>query len=138
MAQLTLIKVVKKNPITKQTKWYLQKSTYSLIGNDALIARIAQNTALPASVINAATSAIFDSVANFCANGHSVQFGTMMSIRPVIQSQGVTSMDLVNAKQVKAIQLRVYWGNDLRPLQEPENYTFVTAELQNSEPPGDE
>lgn len=129
MAQLTLVKVVKKNPITKQTKWYLQKSTYSLIDNDALIARIAQNTALPASVVNAATSAIFDSVANFCANGHSVQFGSMMSIRPVIQSTGVTSLDLVNAGQVKAIQLRVYWGNDLRHLQAPENYTFVTAEL---------
>lgn len=112
---------------TSVTKYYSQKVHYTNIGTEELLNRILENTSVPRGVIRAAVEAITDSVQNFVLNGHSVELGGLMSIRPTIRAKitGVGSAMPPTALPADAhLRLRAYWGNDVRKFQNPEFYEF--------------
>lgn len=125
----------RKEPGTDKTKWYAQKVRYSNIGTEELLERVVENTSVPRGVIRSAVDAITDSIANFLVNGHSVQLGGLMSLRPTLQNKlqdigqdGKTPTQLApNAR----LRIRAYWGNDVRKFQDPKYYNF---EVQNKAP----
>lgn len=131
MAKPTLYFYVlpRKAPGAAVTKWYAQKVRYSNIGTEELLERIVENTSVPRGVIRAAVDAITDSIANFLVNGHSVQLGGLMSLRPTLQNklqepaegQETPSQLAGNAR----LRIRAYWGNDVRKFQDPKYYNFV-------------
>lgn len=130
MAKPTLYFYVlpRKEPGTATTKWYAQKVRYSNIGTEELLERIVENTSVPRGVIRAAVDAITDSIANFLVNGHSVQLGGLMSLRPTLQNKlqeigpgGETPTQLASNARLR---IRAYWGNDVRKFQNPKYYNF--------------
>ena len=119
----------RKEPGTANKKWYAQKVRYSNIGNEELLNRIVDNTSIPRGVIRSAVDAIVDSINNFLLNGHSVELGGLMSLRPTLQNklqeaaEGQTTPSQLadNAR----LRIRAYWGNDIRKYQDPKYYEFL-------------
>ena len=119
----------RKEPGTANTAYYAQKVRYSNIGNEELLNRILDNTSIPRGVIRAAVDAIVDSITNFLLNGHSVELGGLMSLRPTLQNklqaagegQATPSQLADNAR----LRIRAYWGNDIRKYQDPKYYEFL-------------
>lgn len=130
MARLMFYPIAKKNPLTKIVNYYPQKKTYSNISDVQLVSRIQANTGIPAAAVNAAISAITDSVINFVLNGHSVQVGDVMSIRPTVNSFGADTPDAVRADQVRRLNFRVAWGVSLKDLQNPVHYEFENIQTK--------
>lgn len=124
MAKLSFYPQARKNPVTKEIGYYAQKITYTNVSPLQLVQRIVANTGIPSASINAAVSAITDSVINFVLNGHSVQIGDIMSIRATVSSNSVPMKDDVTAKLVKKLNFRVAWGTEIKNLQDPANYSF--------------
>lgn len=118
----------RKEPGKATTKWYAQKVRYSNIGTEELLNRIVDNTSVPRGVIRAAVDAITDSIANFLLNGHSVELGGLMSLRPTLQNKlqapgegGEVPGQLADNARLR---IRAYWGNDVRKYQDPKYYEF--------------
>lgn len=131
MAKLSFYPIARRNPVTKTVLWYPQKITYTNIAPMQLVQRIVANTGIPSASINAAVSAITDSVINFVLNGHSVQIGDIMSIRATVSSRGELAKQDVTAKSVKKVNFRVAWGTEIKNLQDPEIYTFEKKTSKN-------
>lgn len=132
MALLKFKVVPKKNPQTGDFKYYGQKDTYTTIDDRKLLERIAANTAVPAGVIRAASDAIFDTIMNFVLNGHSVQFGDFMNLRPAIKCKmykgnkdpnDLSLYGKLGGDNLRII-IRATWRPPVRELQKPVNYEF--------------
>lgn len=124
MAKLQFYPLARKSPKDESMKYYAQKSTYSNIPTAVLCRRIVENTAVPPGVVRAAVTAIVDSVANFVCNGHSVQLGELMSMRPTVQTKGSHQALDFKAEMVKRVMVRVAWGSNVVNLQRPSNYEW--------------
>lgn len=132
MALLKFKVVPKKNPQTGEFLYYGQKDTYTTIDDKRLLERIAANTAVPAGVVRASVDAIFDTIMNFVLNGHSVQFGDFMNLRPAIKCRLYTGDEDPNdirvygklGSQRLRLIIRATWRPTVRDLQKPANYTF--------------
>ena len=124
MAKLQFYPLKRKNPKDGSVMYYAQKSTYTNIPTAVLCRRIVDNTAVPPGVVRAAVTAIVDSVANFVCNGHSVQLGELMSLRPTVQTSGSESASAFRAEMVKRVMVRVAWGSNVVNLQRPSNYEW--------------
>lgn len=124
MAKLQFYPLARRSPKDKSVKYYAQKSTYSNIPTAVLCRRIVENTAVPPGVVRAAVTAIVDSVANFVCNGHSVQLGELMSMRPTVQCAGSDKASDFRADFVKRVMVRVAWGANVVNLQRPDNYEW--------------
>ena len=124
MAKLQFYPLARKSPTDKSVKFYAQKSTYTNIPTAVLCRRIVENTAVPPGVVRAAVTAIVDSVANYVCNGHSVQLGELMSLRPTVQTKGSDTAVRFKADMVKRVMVRVAWGSNVVNLQRPDNYEW--------------
>lgn len=124
MAKLQFYPLARKSPKNESVKYYAQKSTYSNIPTAVLCRRIVENTAVPSGVVRAAVTAIVDSVANFVCNGHSVQLGELMSLRPTVQTKGADKASAFRAEMIKRVMVRVAWGSNVVNLQRPSNYEW--------------
>ena len=131
MAEIKFKPVARKSPVTKEVKFYAQKVTYSLIKSSDLMNRIKQNSAVPRGSVRFAISAILDACANFVCNGHSVQLGNMVSLRPTVQGKGVASADKYDPRVERPkVLVRAAWGSDLVKMQRPEYYTIVKDKVE--------
>lgn len=116
----------RKSPQTQEVKFYAAKETYSLITARNLLNRIKDNSAVPRGSVRFAVSAILDACANFVCNGHSVQLGDMVSLRPTVQGQGAESAADYNPREyIDKVMVRAAWGSDLVQMQKPEYYNFI-------------
>lgn len=140
MAKLQFYPLARRNPRDLSVRYYAQKSTYTNIPTAVLCRRIVENTAVPPGVVRAAVTAIVDSVANFVCNGHSVQLGELMSMRPTVQSEGSDSASEFKADNVKRVMVRVAWGANVVNLQRPDNYEWerLTRKPSRHEAPSGE
>lgn len=121
----------RKDPNTQDPQYYAQKVQYTNIDNETLLNRIVANTSVPKGVIRAAVDAIRDSIINFVMNGHSVELGGLMSLRPTVRCRlsGFGSATHPTAVPENTfVRLRAYWGNDVRNYQFPSNYNFEKVE----------
>lgn len=119
--------VRRKDPNTAVPKYYAQKVQYTNIENEELLNRIVENTSVPKGVIRAAVDAIRDSIINFVLNGHSVELGGLMSLRPTCRCK-LSAFGNPNhpgsLPEGTHVRLRAYWGNDVRHFQDPKYYNF--------------
>lgn len=138
MADLKYKVVPLKNPIDKQVKFYARKISYEKITGKELLARLQDNSGMKGAVLSAACIAITNCIANFVCNGHSVQIGNLMSLRPTLTSEGVAQQSDFSAAYIHACRVRARWGSDIAYLQDRRNYNFIkeTEELAESEPEG--
>ena len=127
----------KKDPQTGEFMYHAVKDTYTTIEDRRLLERIAANTAVPSGVIRASVDAIFDTIMNFVLNGHSVQFGDFMNLRPAIRCKlldegkpfnpsrvnNVNAYGRLGGKSLR-VMIRATWRPPVRVLQKPENYEF--------------
>lgn len=134
MAEMNCRVIPRKDPQTKQVKFYLSKDRYTTIGDEELCRRISDNTGIPRAVVKAAEQAIIDQLRNFAANGHTVKFGDLISMRIRILSTGVALENQVSKKQLKRLKMNYVFGTMLKRFQKPTYYTFNIVE-KPTEPP---
>lgn len=123
-----------KDPISKQVKFYARKISYEKITGKELLARLQDNSGMKGAVLSAACIAITNCIANFVCNGHSVQIGNLMSLRPTLTSTGTETLDKFSAAYIDGCRVRARWGSDIAYLQDKKNYNFIkeTEELTES------
>ena len=138
MAELKYKVAPLKNPINKSVKFYARKISYEKITGKELLARLQDNSGMKGAVLSAACIAITNCIANFVCNGHSVQIGNLMSLRPTLTSKGVENHYDFSAAYITGCRVRARWGSDISYLQDRKNYNFIkeTEELAESEPEG--
>lgn len=127
-----------KNPIDKSVKFYARKISYEKITGKELLARLQDNSGMKGAVLSAACIAITNCIANFVCNGHSVQIGNLMSLRPTLTSTGVEKQSNFSAAYIDGCRVRARWGSDIAYLQDRKNYNFIkeVEELAESGPEG--
>lgn len=125
MADLKYKVVPLKNPIDKAVKFYARKISYEKITGKELLARLQDNSGMKGAVLSAACIAITNCIANFVCNGHSVQIGNLMSLRPTLTSYGVANQSDFSAVSIKGCRVRARWGSDIAYLQDKKNYNFI-------------
>ena len=127
-----------KNPINQSVKFYARKISYEKITGKELLARLQDNSGMKGAVLSAACIAITNCIANFVCNGHSVQIGNLMSLRPTLTSTGVETLDKFSAACINGCRVRARWGSDIAYLQDKKNYNFIkeTEELTESDSEG--
>lgn len=128
MAEIKYKVVPIKNPIDKHVKFYARKISYEKITAKELLARLQDNSGMKGAVLSAACIAITNCIANFVCNGHSVQIGNLMSLRPTLASMGVENKDDFSAVYIQSCRVRARWGSDIAYLQSKKNYNFVKDE----------
>ena len=124
MAEIKCRAIPRKNPLSKEVKFYLTKASYSTIRDEELCQRISDNTGIPRAVVKAAELAIIDQLRNFAANGHTVKFGDLISMRLRILSWGQTDESLVSKAQLRRFKINYVFGTQLKKYQKPEFYSF--------------
>lgn len=124
MAEINCRVIPRKDPLSGNVKYYLTKASYSLIRDEELCQRISDNTGIPRAVVKAAEQAIIDQLRNFAANGHTVKFGDLISMRLRILSWGDTDKSLVSKKQLKRLKMNYVFGPLLKKYQKPTFYSF--------------
>lgn len=133
MADLKYKIVPLKNPIDKSVKFYARKISYEKITGKELLARLQDNSGMKGAVLSAACIAITNCIANFVCNGHSVQIGSLMSLRPTLTSAGVVNQSDFSATYIKNCRVRARWGSDIAYLQDRKNYNFIKDEETSAE-----
>lgn len=133
MADLKYKVVPIKDPIEKNVKFYARKISYEKITGKELLARLQDNSGMKGAVLSAACIAITNCIANFVCNGHSVQIGNLMSLRPTLTSTGAETMEKFSAAYIDGCRVRARWGSDISYLQDRKNYNFIKDE----EPPAE-
>lgn len=131
MAELKYKVVPLKDPIEKKVKFYARKISYEKITGRELLARLQDNSGMKGAVLSAACIAITNCIANFVCNGHSVQIGNLMSLRPTLTSEGAANQKDFSAVYIQGCRVRARWGSDIAYLQDKKNYNFIkdTGEL---------
>lgn len=125
MAEIKYKVVPLKNPIEKTVKFYARKISYEKITARELLARLQDNSGMKGAVLSAACVAITNCIANFVCNGHSVQIGNLMSLRPTLTSSGVAEQGNFSAVYIRGCRVRARWGSDIAFLQNKKNYNFI-------------
>lgn len=128
MADLKYKVVPLKNPIDKSVKFYARKISYEKITGKELLSRLRDNSGMKGAVLSAACIAITNCIANFVCNGHSVQIGNLMSLRPTLNSTGVETKGDFSAAYIAGCRVRARWGSDIAFLQDRKNYNFIKDE----------
>lgn len=131
MAEIKYKVVPLKNPIDLSVKFYARKISYEKITGRELLARLQDNSGMKGAVLSAACIAITNCIANFVCNGHSVQIGNLMSLRPTLTSMGVENQNDFSAVYIQGCRVRARWGSDIAYLQDKKNYNFVKDEGQS-------
>lgn len=125
MADLKYKVVPIKDPISQKVKFYARKISYEKITAKELLARLQDNSGMKGAVLSAACIAITNCIANFVCNGHSVQIGNLMSLRPTLTSTGVEKQIDFSAVYIRGCRVRARWGSDVSYLQDKKNYNFI-------------
>lgn len=125
MAEIKYKVVPIKDPISKGVLFYARKISYEKITGKELLARLQDNSGMKGAVLSAACIAITNCIANFVCNGHSVQIGNLMSLRPTLTSMGVDKQSDFSAVYIKGCRVRARWGSDVAYLQDKKNYNFI-------------
>lgn len=133
MAEIKFKVVPLKNPIDKTVKFYARKISYEKITGKELLARLKDNSGMKGAVLSAACIAITNCIANFVCNGHSVQIGSLMSLRPTLASNGVDNPSDFSAVYIRGCRVRARWGSDIAFLQDKKNYNFIKDEDTSAE-----
>ena len=133
MAEIKYKVVPIKNPIDKSVKFYARKISYEKITGRELLARLMDNSGMKGAVLSAACIAITNCIANFVCNGHSVQIGNLMSLRPTLTSTGVDTRSGFSAVYIRGCRVRARWGSDIAFLQDRKNYNFLKDEESSDE-----
>lgn len=133
MADLKYKVVPIKDPISKGVMFYARKISYEKITGKELLARLQDNSGMKGAVLSAACIAITNCIANFVCNGHSVQIGNLMSLRPTLTSEGVENKSDFSAVYIKGCRVRARWGSDIAYLQDRKNYNFIKETEESAE-----
>lgn len=105
MAELKYKPIARKNPVTKEVKWYAEKVTYSNIGEREIIDYAVQNSNIERSVIEQAMIGLEEAINNFLINGHNLQFWPLGSFYTTIRSLGALMPDEFTAKNIKRLNI---------------------------------
>lgn len=136
MADLKYSVVKIKNPVDKTFKFYARKISYEKITSKELLRRLQDNSGMKGAVLSAACIAITNCIANFVCNGHSVQLGNLMSLRPTLSSKGVPDKESFTTSSIKGCRVRARWGSDISFLQNKKNYNFIRVDAPDEEEAG--
>lgn len=91
-----------------------QKTTYSTIPSDLLIARVAQTANIKQNTARAAIIGIKEAVRYFVANGHSVNLGKFGYLKPRVKAASVAQAQQVSAELIKGVSIAYVPSKDIK------------------------
>ncbi len=103
---ITYVKKAKKNPISKEVKYYAQISATQPLTVEEIIDSIQQENTLTEVDIRACLVAFKQAVIKGLRDGRSVRLEGLGSFRPTISAMGCPAREMVTARTIKAIHVR--------------------------------
>ncbi len=104
----------KKNPQTKDVKYYAQLGDYKTVSRDHFVQRIVDKCTLTRADVTACLNALEEEVALLLLNGQGVRLGNLGAFRPTLSSTGSPAAGMVTAASIKSVNCRFYAGTYLR------------------------
>lgn len=98
--------VARKNPMTKEVKYYAQLVLATPVRLAALAEEISQQCTVTAHDVKAVLSAMEEHILRHLLNGKSVRLGDLGSFRPTLTSEGSDSADKVTVDNVRRVRIR--------------------------------
>ncbi len=104
----------KKNPQSKEVKYYAQLCDYKTVTREHFVQRIVDKCTLTRADVVACLNALEEEVALLLINGQGVRLGNLGSFRPTLNSHGSLAKADVTAENVKSLNCRFYASTYLR------------------------
>lgn len=98
--------IPRKDPLTKEIKYYASKVSAPRILTEELFSYMAQNSQIPRAQVPIALNAILKSIQTLCLNGHSIQIPQLGSFRAIIKGKGYENKQDFTAKDIKSVYIR--------------------------------
>ncbi len=111
---ITYTKKIKKNPQTKEVKYYAQIAPVKPINLDEIADRAARCCTVTAHDIKAVLSAVQEQIIDSLRSGQSVRLGDIGSFRPTITATGCPAQSMVTTQTIKSIRVRFTPGTMMR------------------------
>lgn len=111
---ITFIPTVKKNPITKQSKWYAQMAPVTPLQLEDIAEKIAASCTVTEHDIKAVLSALQEQVLFSLRDGNSVRLGDLGSFRLTLSGRPCETADEVTADTIEHLRVRFTMSSRLR------------------------
>lgn len=98
--------VAKKNPVTKEVKYYAQLAPVTPIGLDNLAETISKQCTVTIHDVKAVISALEEHILRIVTDGKSVRLGDLGSFHPTLCSTGVDVPDELTADKIHRVRVR--------------------------------
>lgn len=98
--------VAKKNPMTKEVKYYAQLAPVTPVRLEALADAISRQCTITIHDVKAVLSAMQEHILRTIIDGKSVRLGDLGSFHPTICSEGADQPDDVTAAKIRRVRVR--------------------------------
>ena len=98
--------IPKKNPQTKEVKFYAQGEAVTPVHLDEVADEISRSCTVNRADIKAVLSALDDALIGYMVNGQSVRLGDLGSFHPRISSEGIEEEKDFKTSMIKALHVR--------------------------------
>ncbi len=105
--------VSRKNPITKEVKYYAAIAPVTPVTLDDITRRIVANCTVTEHDVKAVLSALQEQLVEVMLEGNSVRLGDLGSFRPTIGSAGKATREEVSSADVRRLTVRFRAGSRL-------------------------
>lgn len=100
--------VARKNPMTKEVKYYAQLVLTSSVKLSSLADAISRQCTVTVHDVKAVLSAMEEHILRQLLDGKSVRLGDLGSFRPTVSSEGSDEADKVTADNVRRVRVRFH------------------------------
>ncbi len=111
---ITYIPTVKKNPITKQSKWYAQAAPVKPLQLEDIAEKIAATCTVTEHDIKAVLSALQEQILFCLRDGNSVRLGDVGSFRLTLSGRPCETAEEVTADTIEHLRVRFTMSSRLR------------------------
>jgi len=98
--------VAKKNPQTKEVKYYAQMGKIRAINREEFIKRLEKSTTATSADVKAVLDQLEYELFQALSDGYSVRLGNVGSFRAGLTSEASETLEAVTAKNVKRVRVR--------------------------------
>lgn len=114
MATIKVRPIARKNPVTKETAWYVKEVQYSRIKREDIIEAAQRNSSVPRAYIEMTFDAMVTEIKNYVMNGHSITLNRLGTINAFLRGNGNADPGLLSAKDIRRVRFSFRASAELR------------------------
>ena len=119
--------IPKKNPQTKEVKFYAQGEAVTPVHLEAVADEISRSCTVNRADIKAVLSALDDALIRYMVNGQSVRLGDLGSFHPRISSEGIEQEKDFKKSMIKCMHVRYTPSAKIKHLLRGPQVTYQTV-----------